>query len=179
MLRLETKSLVKKEMVRKPFLSKTQNTQKDGEMSSRILGTFVGMADQGGRRSRLSKISSAGPPALWAISKNVKCAPRHGQAMELQTGTSLAAPQAVGLAAYAASLPESPFSLSDPREDFDGYVADLQGILKTSSWELAGGKETDKELLVPLISNRFCEEVEGEEDEGKEVKGRSSWCACT
>lgn len=130
--------------------------------------TFVGMADQGGRRSRKSKIPSAGSQALWAVAQNVKCAPLHGQALKERTGTSLATPQAAGLAAYAAGLPDKPFPLSNPRKDFDGYVADLQGILEMSSWKLSGGKKEDKELLVPLISNQFCEEMEG----------KSSGCAC-
>lgn len=140
--------------------------------------TWVGMADHDGRRSRGSKNPSAGTRALWAVAEKIQCAartvdlPRDGGRVQARsgrgierTGTSLATPQAVALAAYAVALPHKPFTLPDPR-DFDGYVKKLHEILESSSSKWTGGKEKNEDLLVPLISNRFGEK---DEDESNQV----------
>ncbi|KAJ5092026.1 hypothetical protein NUU61_006896 [Penicillium alfredii] len=128
--------------------------------------TFVAMADEDGLRSRWSLMPAAG--ALWAVSEYIPCAPLHGQQVKKEKGTSLATPQAAALAAYAATLPYKPFYLPNPQEDFDGYVAELQWVLESSSWRLQGARgvnsinRDDHRPAVPLISNRFCERVKGE-----------------
>ncbi|KAJ5091279.1 hypothetical protein NUU61_006149 [Penicillium alfredii] len=152
----------KREGTHSPFSSETMYLERWRDDLPHT--TFVASADINGRRSAVSIPPSPGTRHLWAVAQDIKCAPLSGQKSSDHTsGTSLAAPQAVGLAAYAVGLPHKPFSLPDPQENFDGYVAELQDVLESSSWKLPPSMWMNKnQPEVPVISNRFCEGVDGE-----------------
>ncbi|KAJ5081492.1 hypothetical protein NUU61_009756 [Penicillium alfredii] len=77
-------------------------------------------------------------------------------------GTSLAAPQAAGLAAYIAGLPEKPKGFPDPLEDFDGYVDAMKTQLRLDSWIRPESKKGNpKPEAVPLISNQLQNHCKG------------------
>ncbi|KAJ5115001.1 hypothetical protein NUU61_000760 [Penicillium alfredii] len=127
---------------------------------------LVGMATQNGYRSK--KTLNAPEGHLWAIAEDVLCANNKPSEPEIKkTGSSMASPQAVGLAAQLARLPNKPKGFPDPKSDFRGFVEQMEIQLYRDSWirpESKGKTEGGHVMAVRLISNQFlnhCDDSDG------------------
>lgn len=122
---------------------------------------LVGTSDTMGFKHLINK--HLPDKTLWALAQDIQCAKSLVTPEQTLKGSSLAAPQALGLAAYIATLIHKSIDLGDPMKDFHAFAAALLRQMKLDSWirpetlaVTAGNRQP-----APLISNQLLQHSSG------------------